>query len=92
VAFLRLHDQDRWALLTRHVPSSGDPGDARRLLQRVVPAVDGALGYPHLSPAPWSLCWPVTPHRAKVRVYDPYARFGERGCCDSRQDIPRRYS
>ena len=48
LAFLRLHDQDRWAQLTRAVPPSGDPGDARRLLRRVVAAVDGSLGYPDL--------------------------------------------
>ena len=133
LAFLRLHDQDRWAQLTRHVPSSGDPGDARRLLQRVVPAVDGALGYPHLlsgldaptgrlrprafepvrkvvelaaglRPSDFgqlraafmreavrahAICTPASvtrtmvallaghATRGKVRVYDPYARFGE---------------
>ena len=133
LAFLRLYDQDRWAQLTRHVPSFGDPGDARRLLQRVVPAVDGALGYPHLlsgldvptgrlrprafepvrkvvelaaglRPSDFgqlraafmreavrahAICTPASVTRTmvallaghatqgKVRVYDPYARFGE---------------
>src|SRR5580692_11229082 len=35
LAFLRVHDQDRWVQLTRAVPASDDPGDARRLLRRV---------------------------------------------------------
>jgi type I restriction enzyme M protein len=48
LAFLRLHDQDRWVQLTRTVPPSGHPGDARRLLRHVVAAVDRALGYPEL--------------------------------------------
>ena len=48
LAFLRLHDQDRWAQLKLAVPPSGDPGDARRLLRRVVAAVDGSLGYPDM--------------------------------------------
>jgi type I restriction enzyme M protein len=48
LAFLRLYDQDHWVQLKRTVPSSGDPGDARRLLRRVVAAVDASLGYPEL--------------------------------------------
>lgn len=48
LAFLREHDRDRWVQLTRAVPASGDPGDARRLLRRVVAAVDRSLGYPDL--------------------------------------------
>jgi type I restriction enzyme M protein len=48
LAFLRLHNPDRWVQLTRTVPPSGDPGEARRLLRRVVAAVDASLGYPEL--------------------------------------------
>ena len=48
LAFLRVHDRDRWVQLTRAVPPSGDPGDARRLLRRVVAAADRSLGYPDL--------------------------------------------
>lgn len=48
LAFLRVHNRDRWVQLTRAVPASGDPGDARRLLRRVVAAVDRSLGYPDL--------------------------------------------
>ena len=48
LAFLRVHDQDRWVQLTRAVPASGGPGDARRLLRRAVAAVDRSLGYPDL--------------------------------------------
>ena len=48
LAFLRLHDQDRWAQLTRAVAPVGDPADARKLLRQVVAAVDSSLGYPDL--------------------------------------------
>ena len=48
LAFLRVHDQDRWAQLKLAAPPAGDPGDARRLLRRVVAAVDGSLGYPDM--------------------------------------------
>ena len=145
LAFLRLHDQDRWVQLTRAIPPSGDPGDARRLLRRVVAAVDGSLGYrdllnrqdappARLRPGAFepvrkvmelsadllpsdfrrlrasfvrearvhggAICTPTSVTRAmvallaghtgqgNVRVYDPFARFGEllaefvRGCAD----------
>jgi type I restriction enzyme M protein len=48
LAYLRLHDEDRWVQLSSAVPPSGDPGDARRLLRRVVAAVDRSLGCPEL--------------------------------------------
>jgi type I restriction enzyme M protein len=63
LAFLRLYDQDRWVQLKRTVPASGDPGDARRLLRRVVAAVDASLGYPELlnrSAAPPTRLQPLT--------------------------------
>jgi len=117
LAFLRLHDQDRWVQLTRAIPPSGDPGDARRLLRRVVAAVDGSLGYRDLlnrQDAPPARLRPgafepvrkvmelsadlltramvalLAGHtgQGNVRVYDPFARFGEllaefvRGCAD----------
>jgi len=145
LAFLRLHDQDRWVQLVRAVPPSGDPGDARRLLRRVVAAVDRSLGYPdllrrqdapparlrpgafepvrkvmelaaNLLPSDFrrlrasfmrearvhggAICMPTSVTRTmvalladhtgqgNVRVYDPFARFGEllaefvRGCAD----------
>jgi type I restriction enzyme M protein len=52
LGFLRLHDQDRWVRLTRHIPADGDPGQARQLLRRVVAAVDASLGYPDLLSGP----------------------------------------
>ena len=48
LAYLRLHDEDRWVQLSSTIPPSGDPGDARRLLRRVVTAVDRSLGCPDL--------------------------------------------
>lgn len=145
LAFLRVHDQDRWVQLKRAVPASGDPGDARRLLRRVVAAVDRSLGYPDLLRHPDAplarlrplafepvrkvmeiaaglfpsdfrrlrdaflqevcvrgdaICTPASIARTMVallagqathgyvRIYDPFARFGElaaefvRGCAD----------
>lgn len=66
LAFLRLHDQDRWMQLTRTVPSSGDPGDARRLLRRVVAAVDASLGYPDLLKHP-----AAPPARLRPLAFEP---------------------
>jgi hypothetical protein len=48
LAYLRLYDEERWVQVSKSVPSSGDPGDARRLLQRVVAVVDRSLGCPEL--------------------------------------------
>lgn len=66
LAFLRVYDQDRWVRLTRAVPPSGDPGDARRLLRRVVAAVDRSLGYPDLLGRPDA---PLT--RLRPPAFDP---------------------
>jgi len=43
LAFLRLHDRDRWVRLTRHVPSAADPGEACRCSFRkwCFPATEG---------------------------------------------------
>ena len=72
LAFLRLHDQNRWAQLTRYVPSSGDPSDARRLLQRVVAAVDESLGYPDLLSGP-----NAPPTRLRPRAFEPVHKVVE---------------
>ena len=71
LAFLRLHDQDRWMQLARSVPSSGDPGDARRLLRRVVAAVDGSLGYSEL------LGPDAPPTRLRPVAFEPVRRVME---------------
>ena len=72
LAFLRLHDQDRWVRLTRAVPRSGDPGDARRLLRRVVAAVDGSLGYPDLLRGP-----DAPPARLRPDAFEPVRKVME---------------
>ncbi|MBT8223971.1 MAG: N-6 DNA methylase [Dactylosporangium sp.] len=134
LAFLRLHDHDRWIWLMRHLPADGDPGMARRLLRQVIAAVDASIGWPpgadgpdapaarlqprafgpvhqimlwtaHLSHQDFhrlralyldearvrsdAICTPTsiaaimaallaTHHmHGDVRVYDPFARFGE---------------
>ena len=72
VAFLRLHDQDRWMELIRHIRPSGDPVDARRMLRRIVAAVDRSLGYPDLlsnSDAP--------PTRLRPRAFEPVRKVVE---------------
>lgn len=66
LAFLRLHDRDRWTHLTRHLPASGDAGTARQLLRFVVATVDASLGHPDLlssSDAP--------PMRLRPRTFEP---------------------
>jgi type I restriction enzyme M protein len=72
LAFLRLHDQDRWAQLTRHVPSAADPGEARRLLRRVVATVDASLGYPHQLSGP-----DAPPTRLRPRAFEPVRKVFE---------------
>jgi type I restriction enzyme M protein len=72
LAFLRVHDQDRWVRLTRAVPASGDPGDARRLLRRVVASVDRSLGYPDLLGRPDA---PVA--RLRPLSFDPVRKVME---------------
>jgi type I restriction enzyme M protein len=72
LAFLRLHDQDRWMQLARTVPPSGDPGDARRLLRRVVAAVDGSLGYPDLLGGP-----DAPPTRLRPPAFEPVRKVME---------------
>ena len=73
LAFLRLHDQDRWAQLTRHVPSAADPGEARRLLRRVVAAVDASLGCPHLLGGPDA----APPTRLRPPAFEPVRKVLE---------------
>jgi type I restriction enzyme M protein len=72
LAFLRLHDQDRWVQLTRAIPPSGDPGEARRLLQRVVAAVDRSLGYPDLLKGP-----DAPPTRLRPNAFEPVRKVME---------------
>jgi len=72
LAFLRLHDQDRWVQLTRAVPPSGDPSDARMLLQRVVAAVDWSLGYPDLLRRP-----DAPPARLRPLAFEPVRKVME---------------
>lgn len=48
LAYLRLYDEALWVQVSSTVPASGDQGDARRLLRRVVAAVDRSLGAPEL--------------------------------------------
>jgi type I restriction enzyme M protein len=72
LAFLRQHDLDRWTQLARSVPPSGDPSDARRLLRRVVAAVDGSLGYPYLLGGP-----DAPPTRLRPLAFEPMHRVME---------------
>jgi type I restriction enzyme M protein len=72
LAFLRLHDRDRWMQLARSVPPSGDISDARRLLRRVVAAVDVSLGYPELLAGP-----DAPPTRLRPLAFEPVRRVME---------------
>lgn len=66
LAFLRLHDHDRWVQLISAVPPSGDPGDARRLLRSVAAAVDAALGFPEMARQP-----DAPPVRLRPLAFEP---------------------
>lgn len=66
LAFLNVYDHDRWVQLTRSVPVSGDPGDARRFLRRVVAAVDGSLDFPELPGRP-----DAPPVRLRPLAFEP---------------------
>jgi type I restriction enzyme M protein len=73
LAYLRLHDEDRWVQLSNSVPpAAGDPNDARRLLRRVVTAVDRSLGCPELLTHPEA---PAT--RLRPLAFEPVRKVME---------------